>query len=440
VAGTSSGVGKTTVATGLLAALARRRLRVASAKIGPDFIDPGYHSVATGRPGRNLDVWMCGADLMAPLAARAGHGADLLVIEGVMGLFDGAGSGDEASTAHIARLLDAPVVLVVDASSMSRSVAALVHGFATWDTSIRVAGVILNRVAGDSHEVLLREALAAHIPQLPVLGCLRRGDAPVWRDRHLGLVPVAEHEGPIRAGLGRLAAAVTARFDLDSLVAVAQTAPAWDVAQPPPAVAAGRCRLAVASGPAFSFTYLDNLELLEQAGAELIPFDPLVAVALPPAVQGLVAGGGFPEVFGAALAANRPLLADLQAKVSAGLVVWAECGGLLWLARRLDGHPLSGVIEADARMTDRLTLGYRTATIRRRTPLGPAGTVLRGHEFHYSAIEPAGDAIELSGRSGATRAGWASPRLLASYLHVHLAGAPGAASSLVASAARFALT
>jgi cobyrinic acid a,c-diamide synthase len=439
VAGTSSGVGKTTVATGLLAALARRRLRVASAKIGPDFIDPGYHSVATGRPGRNLDVWMCGADLMAPLAARAGHGADLLVIEGVMGLFDGAGSGDEASTAHVARLLDAPVVLVVDASSMSRSVAALVHGYATWDTSIRVAGVILNRVGSDGHEVLLREALAAHLPQLPVLGCLRRDDALVWRDRHLGLVPVSEQGGAVRAGLGHLAAAVAARCDLDGLVGVAQAAPAWNVAPPPPAVAAGHCRLAVASGPAFSFTYPDNLELLEQAGAELIPFDPLVEAELPAAVQGLVAGGGFPEVFGAALAANRPLLAELQAKVSSGLVVWAECGGLLWLARTLDGHPLSGVIEADARMTDRLTLGYRTATMQRRTPLGAAGTVLRGHEFHYSAIEPAGDAIELSGRFGATRAGWASPRLLASYLHVHLAGAPGAASSLVASVACVAL-
>jgi cobyrinic acid a,c-diamide synthase len=437
VAGTSSGVGKTTVATGLLAALAGSGHRVASAKVGPDFIDPGYHGVATGRPGRNLDAWMCGADRVAPLAARAGRGADILVIEGVMGLFDGAGSGDEASTAHVARLLDAPVVLVVDASAMSGSVAALVHGYTTFDPSIRVAGVILNRIGSDGHEVLLREALGAR--RVPVLGCLRRDDALVWRDRHLGLVPVAEHADAIRRQLGPLAAAVAAGCDLDAIVGLACSAPPREVGPPPSAKAAGKCRLAVASGPAFSFTYPDNLELLEQAGAELLPFDPLEEARLPAGIQGLVAGGGFPEVFAAGLAANRPLLADLRNRIGAGLVVWAECGGLLWLARRLDGHPLSGVIEADARMTDRLSLGYRTATMRRQTPLGPAGTRVRGHEFHYSAIDPEGDAIDLSGRSasgrsGRRRAGWASPHLLASYLHLHLASAPELASQLVATA------
>jgi cobyrinic acid a,c-diamide synthase len=433
VAGTSSGVGKTTVATGLLAALAGRGHRVASAKVGPDFIDPGYHGLATGRPGRNLDAWMCGADLMAPLAARAGHEADLLVIEGVMGLFDGAGSGDEASTAHVARLLDAPVILVVDASAMSGSVAALVHGYATFDASVRAAGVILNRVGSDGHEALLRDALASG--PVPVLGCLRRDDALVWPDRHLGLVPVAEQPAGLRAGIQRLAAAVTAGCDLDAIVGLAGTAATREVGPPPSAPPGGRCRLAVASGPAFSFTYPDNLELLEEAGAELVPFDPLVDARLPAGVHGLVAGGGFPEVFAAGLAANRPLLADLRTQVGAGLVVWAECGGLLWLARRLDGHALAGVIGADAHMTDRLSLGYRTATFEVATPLGPAGISVRGHEFHYSAINPAGEAIAMSGRSGRQRAGWASPRLLASYLHVHLAAAPQMASRFVATAA-----
>jgi cobyrinic acid a,c-diamide synthase len=437
VAGTASGVGKTTIATGLLAALAQRGHRVASAKVGPDFIDPGYHALATGRPSRNLDAWLCGADVIGPLAARAGEGAELLVVEGVMGLFDGAGPTDEASTAHVARLLDAPVVLVVDASAMSGSVAALVHGFSTFDPGVQVAGVILNRVGSEGHVVLLRAALEPL--GIPVLGCLYRDEGLVWRDRHLGLVPVAEQPDAIRARLGRLAAAVGAGCDLDAIVRLAGSAPPREVGPPPRAQPAGRCRLAVASGPAFSFTYPDNLELLEQAGAELVMFDPLDADRLPAGIQGLVAGGGFPEVFAAGLAANRPLLADLRDRVSAGLVVWAECGGLLWLARRLDDHSLAGVIGADARMTDRLSLGYRAATFEVQTPLGPAGTRVRGHEFHYSSIDPAGDAIDLSSRFGRQRAGWASPRLLASYLHLHLASAPALASQFVATASAAAL-
>ncbi len=433
VAGTSSGVGKTTVATGLMAALAGRGHRVASAKVGPDFIDPGYHALATGGPGRNLDAWLSGPDLIGPLAARAGDGADLLVVEGVMGLFDGAGSGDEASTAHVAKLLDAPVVLVVDASAMSRSVAAMVHGYATFDTDVQVAGVILNRVGSDGHETLLRDALAPL--GLPVLGSLHRDDGLVWRDRHLGLVPVAEEPDAIRARLDRLARAVARQCDLDALVQLARSAPKREVPAPPVARPAGRCRLAVAAGPAFSFTYPDNLELLEQAGAELVPFDPIDAARLPAGVHGLIAGGGFPEVYAEGLAANRPLLADLRAKVTTGLVVWAECGGLLWLARRLDGHQLAGIIGADAHITSRLRLGYRDATFTVGTPLGPAGTSVRGHEFHYSQLEPQGDAVDMKGRFGKGRAGWASPTMLASYLHLHLASMPALASSLVATAA-----
>jgi len=432
VAGTSSGVGKTTVATGLLAALRDRGLRVASAKVGPDFIDPGYHALATGRPGRNLDAWMCGADAIGPLAGRAAGGADLLVVEGVMGLFDGVGATAEASTAHVARLLGAPVVLVVDASALSGSVAAVVHGYASFDPAVQVAGVILNRVGSDRHEGLLREALRPL--GIRVLGAIRRDDALVWRDRHLGLVPVVEQPAAVRASLGRLAASIAGSCDLDAITRLARAAPEMLVGRPRAAEPAGRCRLAVASGPSFSFNYPDNLELLEDAGAELVPFDPMDAHHLPGGVQGLVAGGGFPEVFAAGLAANEALLADVRSQVAAGLVVWAECGGLLWLARHLDGHRLAGVIDADARMTDTLTLGYRTATFAAPTPLGPAGTVVRGHEFHYSAIDPPGDGVELRGRSTGGRAGWASPRMLASYVHLHLAAAPGLASALVATA------
>ncbi len=435
VAGTSSGVGKTTVATGLMAALVARGLSVGAAKVGPDFIDPGYHALATGRPGRNLDAWICGPEAIAPLAGRAGAGTNMLVIEGVMGLFDGSGdpAGPSASTAQVAGLLQAPVLLVVDASAVGASVAAMVHGFATFDPAVAVAGVVLNRVGRDSHEAMLRHALEPL--GVPVLGALRRHGDYSWRDRHLGLVPVAEHPEQVRRSIDALAAAVARDCDLDAVLALARSAPAVDIDDPPHARPQGHGVLAVAGGPAFSFTYPDNLELLAQAGAELAIFDPLVDTRLPEDATGLYAGGGFPEVFAAGLAANRPLLDDVRRRVDAGLVTWAECGGLLWLARSLDGHALAGVLAADGCMTDRLTLGYRRVTVRQPSPLGPAGTELRGHEFHYSALDPPGDALDWSGRTGAGRAGFATATLLASYVHAHLGAAPALAEEFVSACA-----
>ena len=427
VAGTSSGVGKTTVATGLMAAFRTAGLRVGAAKVGPDYIDPGYHGVATGRPGRNLDPWMSGPEVVPALAGRAAAGADVLVVEGVMGLFDGSGdqAGPVASTAHVARLLDAPIVLVVDASAVGASVAAMVHGFATFDPAVAVAGVVLNRVGSTSHESMLRDALAPL--GVPVLGALGRDRAYAWRDRHLGLVPVAEQAAAVRRSVATLGGAVAHDCDVPAVLALARSAPPSVVPDPPRARLQGRAAVAVAGGPAFSFTYPDNLELLAQAGAELVAFDPLTAPSLPPGVAGLYAGGGFPEVFAAGLAANAPLLNDVRRKVGAGLVTWAECGGLLWLARSLDGHQLGGVVGADARMTERLTLGYRRARLRVTSPLGPAGTELRGHEFHYSELDPPGDAMEWSGRTGQGRAGFAGPTLVASYVHVHMGADPALA-------------
>lgn len=434
VAGTHSGVGKTTVATGLMAALRAAGWRVGAAKVGPDFIDPGYHALATGRAPRNLDAWICGPAAVAPLAGRAAAGVDILVVEGVMGLFDGAADdGVTASTAHVARLLGAPVVLVVDASATSTSVAALVHGFAGWDPGVRVAGVILNKVGGEGHEGLLRRALAG--TGVPVLGAVHRDPALSWRDRHLGLVPVVEHPGEVRRSLDGLAAAVARGCDLPALATLAATAPALVTVPPPEARPGGRARVAVAGGPAFSFCYTDNLEALEQAGAELVPFDPTLDPALPPAVHGLVAGGGFPEVFAEALAANAPLLADVRLRLARGLVVWAECGGLLWLARSLDGRPMCGAVPAQGRLTGRLTLGYRRATPVVDTPVAPAGVTLRGHEFHYSTVEPGGEAFRVRGRSGTVRAGFASATVVASYLHLHLGGSPAPAERFVAAAA-----
>jgi cobyrinic acid a,c-diamide synthase len=443
VAGTHSGAGKTTVATGLMAALARRGQRVAPAKVGPDFIDPGYHALATGRPGRNLDSFLCGPDAISPLAARAASGADLLVVEGVMGLFDG--SGDEppagttpglppASTAEVAALLDAPVLLVVDASAMSGSVAAVVHGFATLSPSLRLAGVVLNRVGGDGHEALLREAIAPL--GIPVVGALRVDPAFSFRQRHLGLVPVVERREEVRRSLDRLAEATARHVDLGEVLGLAKRAPFRPEAPPPRLHPVARARVAVASGPAFSFAYPDNLEALEEAGAELVPFDPAGDVRLPEGAQGLYVGGGFPEAFLEVLAANRPLLEDARRRVRSGLVTWAECGGLLWLCRSFDGAPLCGAVPAEATMTERLMLGYRRARVRVDNPVARRGTELRGHEFHYSKVDPPGEALMLQGRFGAGLGGFASSTLLASYLHVHVGVGREPARRFVAAAAR----
>jgi cobyrinic acid a,c-diamide synthase len=435
IAGTHSGAGKTTVATGLMAALRGRGLAVGSGKVGPDFIDPGYHALATGRPGRNLDPWMCGPDLIGPLAGRAAAGTDVLVVEGVMGLFDGAADGSPSSTADVAVALDAPVLLVVDCASQAASVAALVHGFATFDPRVRVAGVILNRLASDSHEAMVRRALAAVPRPVPVVGAIHRDERLAWRDRHLGLVPVAEHPEEVAAALEALADLIADRCDLDQVLALARTALPVEVGEVPMPRRVGRARVAVAGGKAFTFQYPDNLEALQAAGAEIVPFDPLVDEALPDDIDGLVIGGGFPEVMAAGLSTNEALRGDVAARVAGGLVTWAECGGLLWLARSLDEHPMVGAVAAASAMTERLTLGYRTARLLADSALGPAGTVLRGHEFHYTATTPAGAALELSGRTGTAVGGFATPTLLASYLHVHLAGQPGLAEAFVAAAA-----
>jgi cobyrinic acid a,c-diamide synthase len=458
VAAPTSGAGKTTFTTGLLAALAAAGTRVAAAKVGPDFIDPGYHGLATGRPGRNLDAWISGPSAMAPLAARAGAGADVLVVEGVMGLFDGASwvpdelrvtpespDGTEppgdvrvtfASTAHVAALLDAPVLLVLDATATSGSVAPLVHGFSTWAPEIRLGGVVLNRVGSDTHEAMLRKALEP--TRVPVLGAVRRDPAMTWPDRHLGLVPVAERAAGARATIDRLAARVAAGCDLEAIVRLAGTAPPRATAALEPAArvtTAGPVRIAVAAGPVFSFTYADNLERLGEAGAELVPFDPLVDPALPDGVAGLVAGGGFPEVHAEALADNGPLLAEVRRRVAGGLVTWAECGGLLWLARALDGRPLVGAVDTTAHLTSRLRLGYRQAAAALDNPVLAAGGTLRGHVFHYTTTDPPGRALALRRGADTEPEGFASPTLLATYLHAHLGADPRPAERFVAACA-----
>jgi len=434
IAGTHSGVGKTTVATGLMAALRARGTSVASAKVGPDFIDPGYHSLATGRPSRNLDAWICGVEAIAPLAARAADGASILIVEGVMGLYDGAVDSTPSSTADVACLIEAPVILVVDGSAMSASVAALVRGYRDHDPQVRLAGVILNRVSHERHRQLLVEALESIDVQ--VLGCVGTDDALTWRDRHLGLVPVVEQPTEVAKQLARLATVIAESCDLDAVMRVAASAPRLQAPLPPTAAFVADVRVAVAGGAAFSFMYRDNIEALGAAGAEIVSFDPLEDERLPAGIDALVIGGGFPEVFAPRLGENTELLADVRAHIGNGLVTWAECGGLLWLARSLDDRPLAGVLDSRADMTSRLTLGYRTATARVDNPLFAAGSTVRGHEFHYSTVTPGGDALELDSRFASRAEGFASPTLLATYLHQHLGGDPRPAERLVRAAAR----
>ncbi|MGX1473614.1 UNVERIFIED_CONTAM: cobyrinic acid a,c-diamide synthase [Streptomyces canus] len=482
IAAPSSSSGKTTVATGLMAAFAARGLAVSPHKVGPDYIDPGYHALASGRVGRNLDAYLCGPELVAPLFLHGARGCDIAVVEGVMGMFDGAaGEGELASTAHVAKLLRAPVVLVVDASSQSRSVAALVHGFASWDPEVRVRGVILNKVASDRHEALLREALES--AGVPVFGVLRRVAQVDTPSRHLGLVPVAERRGAAVDAVAAMAEQVRAGCDLDGLVSLARGAgalscAAWDAAEvlssspppplpvPSPGAAAPSTPLpggsapwtlapqtpeglnfpsvsghepshgqviAIAGGPAFTFSYAEHAELLTAAGAEVVPFDPLRDEQLPDGTAGLVIGGGFPEVYAAELSANEPLRKAVSALAETGAPIAAECAGLLYLCRELDGQPMCGVLDASARMEDTLTLGYRDAVAVSDSSLAVAGTRMRGHEFHRTVVEPeAGDAAAWGVRVPRRRLeGFVQRGVHASYLHTHWASVPGVARRFV---------
>ncbi|MCC0579189.1 cobyrinate a,c-diamide synthase [Streptomyces californicus] len=444
IAAPASNSGKTTVATGLMAAFAARGLAVSPHKVGPDYIDPGYHALATGRPGRNLDAYMCGPELIAPLFAHGSAGCDLAVVEGVMGLYDGAsGQGELASTAQVAKLLKAPVVLVVDASSQSRSVAALVHGFASWDPQVRIGGVILNKVASDRHEALLRDALEES--GLPVLGVIRRAPQVATPSRHLGLVPVAERGAEAVDAVRAMGERVRAGCDLDALMALARTAPAlpdapWEPAYAPAREATGpvadgpRPVVAVAGGAAFTFAYAEHAELLAAAGAEVVTFDPLRDEKLPAGTAGIVVGGGFPEVYAPELSANEPLRRAVTELARAGAPVAAECAGLLYLARELDGKPMCGVLDAEARMSGRLTLGYRQAVAVSDSVLAVAGTRMRGHEFHRTVLEPGAGATPAWGMHQPERRveGYVERGVHASYLHTHWAASPEVARRFVA--------
>jgi cobyrinic acid a,c-diamide synthase len=430
VAAPASGHGKTTVATGLMAALRRAGHEVSGHKVGPDYIDPGYHALATGRPGRNLDPHLVGEERLVPLLLHGAAGTDIAVIEGVMGLHDGQIGGDGfASTAHVAAETRSPVVLVVDISHASRSIAALVHGMVTWDPSVHIVGVILNKAGSQRHADEVCRALES--VGLPVLGVLHRDDGIVAPSRHLGLVPAAERDDAAHA-LDRLTGRIAQAVDLEQVVRLAGDATdlddsPWDAAaEVAPPGGDRRPVVAVAGGRAFTFRYAETTELLTAAGCDVVTFDPLTDDRLPDGTAGLYLGGGFPEVHAAGLSANEPMRAALLDAVQGGMPTVAECAGLLYLCRAVDGAPMVGALDADATMTPRLTLAYRTIVTESDHLLAAAGTRITGHEFHRTVVEPAGT--------------WATDTVHASYLHTHWAGHPTMAQRFADAAHAFALS
>jgi len=433
VAGTHSGVGKTTVASGLIAALRRAGHVVQGFKVGPDYIDPSFHAAGSGRPPRNLDPYLVGPELIGPLFAHGAAGAQLAVVEGVMGLFDGAaGRGELGSTAQVAKLLGAPVVLVVDGRSLARSAAALIHGYATFDPELEIAGVVINRVGSDRHRELLAEACAEAGVEL--LGTVPRRQEAALAERHLGLVPAGEVGA---RALERLADLVGANLHLARLVSVARCAKAVQAIPWQPPAASPGVRVGVAVGPAFSFHYQENLELLEGFGAELVPFDPLADRELPEGVGGLLFAGGYPELHAEALASNGPLRRAVAGFAAAGGPILAECGGLLYLGASLEGREMCGVVELEAQLSQRLTLGYREARAATPSPFFNAGETVRGHEFHYVAAQPPADPVAPAWRfAGGRVEGFTRGSVHASFLHLHWAAIPWLAKRFVAAARR----
>jgi cobyrinic acid a,c-diamide synthase len=442
IAGTQSGVGKTTVTLGLLAALRRRGLGVQPFKVGPDFIDPGHHTRAAGRVSRNLDGWMLSRKTNEALFRHQARDADVAVVEGVMGLFDGYDGLTEAgSTAQMAKWLGLPVLLVVDARAMARSAAALVHGFASFDPELTVAGVIFNRIGSTTHLEYLQQAIAS-LQGVRCFGGLPRDQELAIPERHLGLATTEDH--PLQeAYLCHLADWLETHLDLDGLLnALPQLALPEEEARK---AASPTVRLGVARDRAFCFYYPENLEMLEDSGAELVPFSPLNDRELPTGLHGIYLGGGYPELYAAQLAANAGMRQAVRECATAGLPIYAECGGLMYLAkeiRDLEGqaHPMTGVFPFTVRMLPRLkALGYREVTLAAAGLLGPAGTRARGHEFHYSEMlgEPVGvpRIYRLTSRKSgeAVEEGYCEHNILASYVHLHFGSNPEVARNLVAS-------
>ncbi|MFC4770238.1 cobyrinate a,c-diamide synthase [Effusibacillus consociatus] len=443
IAGTGSGVGKTTLTVGLMAAFQKKGFTVQGYKVGPDYIDPSYHTAVTGRQSRNLDTWMLTRDTMRECFLRGVDGADLAVIEGVMGFYDGKSPlSDQGSTAEVAKLLDAPVILVINAHSMARSAAAVVLGFQKLDPTVRIIGVIANKVGSKGHFDLVKAAIEQECG-IPCLGYLERDDVLTMPERHLGLIPAVER-GELNDLFHLLADQVSSNVDLNRLWELARTAPEIESPETrlfPAERTAASVRIGVARDSAFNFYYPENLELLEAYGAEPVFFSPLEDERLPNDIDGLYIGGGFPEEFAEELSAKSVLMEDIRDVHVSGMPIYAECGGLMYLCRSLTDRqgrefPMVGLVPAKVKMQRRLAaLGYREAVAAVDHLLLEEGGTARGHEFHYSVLTLEEEAYpwawRLSGRKGETPEGYADGNLLASYTHLHFGSNVNAVRSLI---------
>lgn len=434
IAATQSGSGKTTITTGLLAALKNRGLNVQSYKVGPDYIDTGWHELASGKISHNLDSWLVGEDKLKEIFIETATCADVSIIEGVMGLYDG-GRGGISSTAEISKLLDAPVILVIDAKSMGTSAAAVALGFKEFDKTINFAGVILNRLGSDSHKKMIVDALDTL--GIKCFGAIKRNDEFILPERHLGLVPTTENKSA--DVIKKICAAIENQVDIDALIALANSSPQLETSNSLFPYFPNSLTIAVAKDEAFSFYYKESLRELEKLGAEIIFFSPLNDETLPENICGLIIGGGFPEMFAARLEQNKSLRADIFNAAEDGLPIFAECGGFMYLMKSLidfddKSFEMCGVIDGTAIMTNKLqTVGYVEAEILSDCAIGKAGDKIRAHEFHFSKeLETSGEKIFKCKRMRTGKeylAGMAKKNIVASYLHIHFAGCPNAAKN-----------
>ena len=436
IAAVSSGSGKTTIVTGLIKALREKGLRVAPYKIGPDYIDPGYHALAAGRPAHNLDTWLVGKDNLQKIFTETAKDADIAIIEGVMGLYDG-GRGGISSTAEIAKLLCAPVILVIDAKSMGASAAAIALGFKNYDKNVNFAGVILNRLGSATHEELIRQAL--NEIGVKVFGAIKRDAGLIMPERHLGLLPTEENTA--LEVVDKIGAAIDSQVDLDSIINLANNAS--QLAEEKAEIVnkeQTKVKIAIAKDEAFSFYYPESIAVLEKMGARIIYFSPLKDEKLPKA-DGLILGGGFPEMFAEKLSANESMLSDIREKAENNLPIYAECGGYMYLMESLTdfagrNYKMAGIIPNRAVMKEKLQMvGYVTAKFNFATVLGEKDDEVHGHEFHFSTeeLEPK-DApfIFMRLRNGQEYpAGYAAKNILGSYLHLHFVGNEGLAKNFI---------
>ncbi len=452
IAGTHSGVGKTTITTGIMAALAEAGFNVQPYKVGPDYIDPTYHTMATGNKSRNLDAWILDEDAVKKVFLKSAPKADIAVVEGVMGVFDGSsGTVDLGSSAHIAKLIACPVVLIVDVRSMARSAAALVAGFQNFDPELKIAGVILNRIGSERHLKLVTEAIETYC-SIPVVGHVKKNAGLELPSRHLGLIPTVEGGG-LPKMVKSLAGQIMDGIDTERLIDIARNASDIQddtVEHYSRDLSSGtdQCRenvrIGIALDEAFSFYYQDSLEALEEKGAELVPFSPLHDQALPGNIDGLYIGGGFPEIFIQELSRNSTLMKEIKLAGAQGVPVFAECGGLMYLSREIvdfdgNGYQMAGLVPGSCIMEKKLVgMGYVEAESLSDNILATKGKKARGHEFHYSRIEPSKNSyfkyayrLQRNRYREPVLDGYVDGNILASYVHHHFASDPELAERFV---------